>query len=144
MKKIMLIGTIGAGKTTLAQALKNELIEYKKTQAIEFDNYIIDTPGEYIENKVYYNALISTAVDADVIALVHDSTKENNSFPPGFGNMFNKEVIGICTKTDLCQKEENLKISKEYLSSAGAHNIFCISAANNIGIEELKEYLELN
>ncbi|CDI50352.1 EutP/PduV family microcompartment system protein [Clostridium tetani] len=144
MKKIMLIGTIGAGKTTLAQALKNELIEYKKTQAIEFDDYIIDTPGEYIENKVYYNALISTAVDADVIALVHDSTKEDNSFPPGFGNMFNKEVIGICTKTDLCEKEENLKRSKEYLSSAGAQNIFCISAANNIEIEELKEYLELN
>ncbi|NOH16454.1 EutP/PduV family microcompartment system protein [Clostridium cochlearium] len=144
MKKIMLIGTVGAGKTTLVQVLKNDLIEYKKTQAIEFDDYIIDTPGEYIENKVYYNALITTAVDADVIALVHDSNKQSNSFPPGFGNMFNKEVIGICTKTDLCEKEENLKVSKEYLFSAGAQDIFCISATNNIGIEELKEYLELN
>lgn len=143
MRKIMLIGTIGAGKTTLAQTIKNEIIEYKKTQAIEFDDYIIDTPGEYIENKVYYNALIITAVEADVIALVHDSTKKGTSFPPGFGNMFNKDVIGICTKTDLCEDEENLKISKEYLSSAGAQNIFYISAVNNIGIEELKEYLKL-
>ncbi len=140
----MLIGSIGAGKTTLTQALKNEIIEYKKTQSIEFDDYIIDTPGEYIDNKVYYNALVVTSADADVIGLVQDSTDETSSFPPSFGNMFNKEVIGICTKIDLCESEENLKRSEEFLSSAGAQYVFGVSAINNEKIEELKKYLDFD
>ena len=58
----MFIGTTGSGKTTLTQALSNEKIEYKKTQAVDFRDYIIDTPGEYIDNKMYYNALIVTLI----------------------------------------------------------------------------------
>jgi len=59
----MLIGSIGAGKTTLSQALIDEIIRYKKTQSIEFGDYIIDTPGEYLDNRVYYNALIVTSAE---------------------------------------------------------------------------------
>ena len=144
MKKIMLIGSIGAGKTTLTQRLKDEIIEYKKTQAIEFNDYIIDTPGEYIDNRIYYNALIITSAEVDVIALVQDCTNESSSFPPGFGSMFNKQVIGICTKTDLCKIDEDLKRAKEFLSLAGAGEIFYLSSVNNKEIEELKKYLNFN
>ncbi|GAA0116930.1 EutP/PduV family microcompartment system protein [Clostridium senegalense] len=143
MKKIMLIGSIGAGKTTLTQSLKNQLIEYKKTQSIEFNDFIIDTPGEYIENRMYYNALIVTSAESDVIGLLHDCTNENINFPPGFGNMFNKPVIGICTKTDLCDNEDKILRSHEFLKIAGADRIFNISVVNNNGIEELKKYLEI-
>ncbi|MGL4730274.1 MAG: EutP/PduV family microcompartment system protein [Clostridium sp.] len=143
MKKLMLIGSIGAGKTTLTQSLKEEIIEYKKTQAIEFDGCIIDTPGEYIENRIYYNALIVTSADADVIALIQDCTNESSSFPPGFGNMFNKPVIGICTKIDMCDNESSLERNHEFLKVAGANEIFDVSAVNDNGMYELKKYLKL-
>lgn len=142
MKKVMFIGTTESGKTTLTQALNNERIEYKKTQAVDFNNYIIDTPGEYIDNKVYYNALIVTSSDADVIALIQDCSRELSVFPPAFGSIFSKPIIGICTKIDLCKDEENLKQSEMFLKQAGAERIFAVSSINNDGLEELKKYLE--
>ena len=45
--KVMLIGRTGCGKTTLAQILNDEVIEYRKTQMILYEGEIIDTPGEY-------------------------------------------------------------------------------------------------
>ncbi|WP_461614678.1 EutP/PduV family microcompartment system protein [Clostridium sp. Marseille-QA1073] len=142
MKKIMFIGTTGSGKTTLTQALNNEKIEYKKTQAVDFNNYIIDTPGEYIDSRVYYNALIVTSSDADVIALIQDCSRELSVFPPAFGNIFSKHVIGICTKTDLCKSKEDLNRAEEFLKQAGAERIFMVSSINNDGLEKLKKYLE--
>lgn len=142
MKKIMFIGTTGSGKTTLTQALNNEKIEYKKTQAVDFNSYIIDTPGEYIDSRVYYNALIVTSSDADVIALIQDCSRELSVFPPAFGSIFSKPVIGICTKTDLCSSKEDLNRAEEFLREAGAEGIFMVSSINNDGLEKLKKYLE--
>ena len=45
MRKIIFIGRSGVGKTTLKQALRKEKIEYKKTQYIDWTDWIIDTPG---------------------------------------------------------------------------------------------------
>ena len=47
MKKIMLVGRSGAGKTTLTQAMKGRKTTYHKTQYINNYDVIIDTPGEY-------------------------------------------------------------------------------------------------
>ena len=58
--KLMLVGKTGSGKTTLAQRINGMDINYKKTQMILFEDNIIDTPGEYIENKFYYKALTVT------------------------------------------------------------------------------------
>ena len=41
MKKTMLIGRTGCGKTTLTQKLMNEEVKYKKTQAVSYKNKII-------------------------------------------------------------------------------------------------------
>ena len=49
MKKLILIGRVAAGKTTLTQALLGEDIKYYKTQSIHYGETIIDTPGEYTE-----------------------------------------------------------------------------------------------
>ena len=67
MKKIMLIGRTGCGKTTLTQKLNNEEVKYKKTQAVSYKNRIIDTPGEYVENKMYYKSLLVLSSDAKII-----------------------------------------------------------------------------
>ena len=77
MKKIMMIGKIGCGKTTLGQRLTGETVSYRKTQSIQvIGDGIVDTPGEYLEQKQFYSALIVTAVEADVILLLLSATDE--------------------------------------------------------------------
>ncbi|MBU5483173.1 EutP/PduV family microcompartment system protein [Clostridium sp. MSJ-11] len=141
MKKVIFIGKTGSGKTTLSQMMNKTDLEYKKTQAVEFYDNIIDTPGEYIENRVYYRALIITAAEADVIALVYDCTQEEGYIPPNFASIFSKEVIGIITKIDLAKDKEQVKRAREQLEAAGATKIFEVSSVKNIGIEDMLNYL---
>ena len=70
MKKIILIGRVAAGKTTLTQALNGEDIHYYKTQYINYLDTIIDTPGEYTELRQTSGALALYAYEADVVGLV--------------------------------------------------------------------------
>lgn len=141
MKKLILIGRTGCGKTTLTQVLHDENIDYKKTQAIEYSKNIIDTPGEYIENRALYRALIVSSADCDVIALLQDCTEEGSIFPPNFASIFAKPVIGIITKTDLCNDEESYKKAENYLIIAGVNNVIKISSFNKKGINEIKDIL---
>ncbi|GAU75898.1 EutP/PduV family microcompartment system protein [Fusibacter sp. 3D3] len=143
MGKIIFMGKTGVGKTTLIQNLRNETITYKKTQATEFQGHYIDTPGEYIENPRFYNALITLSLDADVVALVQDVTSEECYFPPGFGDMFNIKVIGIMTKID--QAAHQFQRAEQFLKEAGAEIIYGVSACTNEGMDvlvtELKRWL---
>lgn len=139
MKKILLMGKSGCGKTTLTQRINGENLEYKKTQMITHSNDILDTPGEYLENRSMYNALIISSYDSDVIGMVLAKDDEDSMFPPGFSSAFTKPVIGIVTKAD---KEGDEKRAVESLKNAGATEIFILSSYENEGIEELIKYLE--
>lgn len=140
MKKIILIGPIGCGKTTFVQSLKNIYRRYKKTQTMEYYGDIIDTPGEYLENRRFYNALIVASFDCDVIALLQDSSSKRCIFPPNFANIFTKPVIGIITKID--KESKCLDFSEKCLKLAGASKIFQISAIEGIGLEDVEEYIK--
>lgn len=141
MKNIIFMGKTGSGKTTLCQKLDELELKYKKTQSVEIYNNAIDTPGEYMENRSLYNALITTAVDAKVIAIVYDCTQEENYIAPGFASMFCKEVIGIITKINNADSENDINIAQERLEMAGVNKIFKVDTIDNIGIEELLKYL---
>jgi ethanolamine utilization protein, eutP len=140
MKKTMLIGRTGCGKTTLTQKLMNEEVKYKKTQAVSYKNKIIDTPGEYVENKMYYKSLLVLSADAKMIILVQSAIDGATLFPPKFSTMFpKKEVIGIITKVDLA--DADIERSKRFLVEAGATEIFTIGLEDNEGLEEIKKRL---
>lgn len=141
MKKVIFIGKTGCGKTTLCQRLDSEELKYKKTQSVEIYNSSIDTPGEYLENRFYYKALIVTAADADLIALVYDCTNEESYIPPGFGSMFMKDVIGIITKVDLAENDFAIEKAEEILKEAGVSKIFKVNTLSGEGIEELALYV---
>lgn len=137
--KIMLIGRTGCGKTTLTQRLNDEIIEYKKTQMVSYEGNIIDTPGEYVENKGYYRALNVISMDADIIILIQSSLDDQTLFPPNFSSMFNgKKVYGIITKIDLNNKIEKVKAD---LENAGAIKIFQLGLEKNDDFKKLKENL---
>lgn len=140
MKKIMLIGRTGCGKTTLTQKLMDEEVKYKKTQAVSYKNKIIDTPGEYVENKMYYKSLLVLSADAKVIVLVQSAIDGATLFPPKFSTMFpKKDVIGVITKTDL--ENANIERSKKFLIEAGVTEVFTIGLEDSEGLEEIKKRL---
>lgn len=140
MKKIILFGKSGAGKTTLIQALEKKEIKYAKTQTIEYYTDFIDTPGEYLQNRTRYNALISISCDADVVGLVQDATDNECYFPGGFGDMFNKIVIGIVTKSK--SDEADIERAKYYLNDAGVSKIFITDSYSSKGVDDVLKLLE--
>ncbi|WII36774.1 EutP/PduV family microcompartment system protein [Paenibacillus thiaminolyticus] len=142
MKTIIFAGSTGSGKTTLCQWLHGQEIAYKKTQAVETFDQAIDTPGECIENRYLYKMLLVSSVDADVIGLVQDCTKEESYFPPAFATVFAKPVIGIVTKTELARTDQDIAQARAYLQAAGAERIFEVSTMENVGVEALRAYLE--
>lgn len=139
MQKMLLVGKTGTGKTSLIQAIRKEKLKYKKTQALEFYDGIVDTPGEYIENRRYYNAIITMSFDVAIVALVHDAESDDAYFPPGFAKMFNRKVIGIVTKID--SNNANVERAKRVLELAGVEMIYTVSALDNIGIDEIEQLL---
>ena len=143
MKKTMLIGRTGCGKTTLTQKLMDEEVKYKKTQAVTYKSKIIDTPGEYVENKMYYKSLLVLSSDAKIIILVQSAVDGATLFPPKFSTMFpKKEVIGIITKVDLA--EADIERSKRFLVDAGATEVFTIGLNDEEGLEAIKKRLVTN
>ena len=142
MIKGLFVSKSGCGKTSLCQRLQGEEIKYKKTQSIDLYVDSIDTPGEYLENRNYYSALITTAAEANMIALVQECGDTISMMPPGFAGTFGREVIGIITKTDIGECEDSIDIIEEQLRVAGVSRVFKVSAYSTEGIEELKRYVD--
>lgn len=140
MKRMMLVGPSQCGKTSLTQCLRGESLEYQKTQAIVWTAEAIDTPGEYLENRCLYSALLASACEANVIALVLNSDAEWSPFSPGFTAPMNRPTIGILTKSDLANPQQIAQVSR-WLELAGAQRVFVTSALNQTGLDRLFVFL---
>ena len=141
MKKIMLVGTVGCGKTTLCQRLNGLEQSYKKTQAVEVVNHTIDTPGEYFEHRSFLRSLMTTSVDVDLVLFLVDPTQERWMYSPGMATAFPVPVAGVVTKTDLAD-DKALREARELLEITGADPIFAISSVAGDGMAELLAFLE--
>lgn len=140
-KRIILIGRSTAGKTTLCQYISQEDLHYHKTQTVQVVNEnLIDTPGEYLESRIFRGALTTTAADADVIVLVQDATEDGSMFWPAYSTMFPKPAIGVVTKSDLAT-EKQIDTAKKYLTMAGARQLFVTSSVAGTGFDDFLEYL---
>ncbi|MGY6028861.1 propanediol utilization protein PduV [Phytobacter sp. AG2a] len=141
MKRMMLIGPSQCGKTSLTQRLRGEAVRYQKTQAIVWSPETIDTPGEYLENRCLYSALLTSACEADVIALVLNADAQWCPFSPGFTLPMNRPTIGIVTKADLAE-DEHIARAGQWLTQSGAQHIFITSAQTGQGIAAVIAYLQ--
>lgn len=139
-----MIGKIGCGKTTLSQRILGETVHYHKTQAIQvMGEDIVDTPGEYLEQKQFYSALIVTAVDADVIFLLISAIDEQTAFSPRMNSMFfGKKLLGIITKTDLCEDPEQIESARELLHLAGVEDVIEVGLDDDACIDAVRDWLE--
>lgn len=139
MKKLMLIGRVAAGKTTLTQALRGEEIKYFKTQYVNYLDTVIDTPGEYTERRETSGALALYAYEADVVGLVLSANEPYSIFSPCLTSMVNREVIGIITGID--KPDANIPRVENWLRLAGCKKIFPVSSITGEGVEALAEFL---
>jgi ethanolamine utilization protein EutP len=136
------MGMSGCGKTTLIQALMGQELAYAKTQTVERHLRFIDTPGEYIERRYLYRALIVTAADAEIIGLVQDVGRESSWIPPAFATTFAKPVFGIVSKIDLATGPADIAHARQALQRAGAQPVFEVSAVDRTGLDQLWAFLE--
>lgn len=140
MKSVLLVGSVGAGKTTLRQRLQGNQFDYAKTQAIEVHDGVVDTPGEFLESRFYKNALINASWSVDSVLLVQAADMRGTSFPPGFSTAFNREVIGVVTKCgEAAQQHRDAAVS--LLQLAGASRVFCLDSITGDGVDDLLEVL---
>lgn len=140
MKKIILMGRSECGKTTLTQALKGDNISYHKTQYVNHFDVIIDTPGEYAENKMLARALALYSYEADIIGLLISCTEPYSLYPPNVTPCVNREVIGIVTKID--QPNGDPELAEEWLRLAGCTTVFHVSSKTGEGIWRILEHLK--
>ena len=137
MKKTLLVGRHGAGKTTLKQALRGESIHYVKTQYMQYGDWLIDSPGEYAEVHGLGAALAIYAYEAEIVALLIAADEDYSLFPPNITCMVNREVIGVVTKIDKASPQR----AESWLRLSGCRRIFPINSHTGEGVEELKAYL---
>lgn len=123
----------------MTQALRGETITYHKTQYVNRFDVIIDTPGEYAENKMLGGALALYSYEAQVVGLLLSATEPYSLYPPNITNMANREVIGIVTKVDEPQARPDR--AERWLRLAGCKTVFFVSAATGEGVGEILEHL---
>lgn len=139
MKKMMLTGRTGCGKTTLTQAIRGEAISYHKTHYVNHYDVIIDTPGEYAEAKRLAGALALYSYEADVIGLILSATEDYSLYPPSLVGAINREVIGIITQID--RPNAQVENAAYWLGLAGCERIFKVSAFTKEGIDDILAFL---
>lgn len=139
--RILLIGGVGVGKTTLKQCLMQETQLYRKTQMLEFKGLFIDCPGEYLQMPTYYRVLIDASHRVDEVWVLQDATNKRTLFPPNFTKVFRKTVVGIITKID--RADAVPETAEKLLRQAGVvAPIFPISAREGLGVEPLMLRME--
>lgn len=139
MKKIILMGRSECGKTTLRQALNGESIHYHKTQYINHQQVVIDTPGEYAENQTLGRALALYSYEADVVGLLLSATEEYSLYPPCVTACSTRPVIGIVTQIDRPGARPDR--AESWLRLAGCTKVFHVSAVTGEGVDAILEYL---
>ncbi len=139
MNKVILIGRSESGKTTLTQALMGEELKYNKTQSVEREGFLIDTPGEYIQTRNFGGALAVYSYESDIVGLLLSATEPYSLFSPNITSMANRLVIGIVTGID--QKGANPERAENWLRLAGCEIIFKVSSVTGEGIDQLKNFL---
>lgn len=141
--RVMLIGAVGAGKSTLTNALLGKTVDAVKTQTLIYYDWIVDTPGEYTENPLFYKNIMATALEVTHVCYLQDATSSKLIFPPGFSSGISKLPIGVITKCD--HREADLQQALSFLRSVIIQGpVVLTSAVQGTGIAHLQELAKLN
>lgn len=141
MNKVMIIGAIGAGKSTLTNALLHKDEQAVKTQALNYEGWIVDTPGEYLENPLFYKNIMATSFEVTHLIYLQDATRQHSNFPPFFGTGISKLPIGVVTKVDM--QEADVERAVEILRQViGRAPIVITSAVEKTGLHHIEKLVQ--
>ena len=135
MRKIILMGRSGCGKTTLTQAIRGQELAYHKTQYVNYHDAVIDTPGEYAENRQLACALALYTYEADLVGLLLSAAEPYSLYAPNVTSQATREVIGIVTQID--RPDADPQRAERWLRLAGCKKVFFVSAATGEGLAAL-------
>lgn len=130
MKKIILVGRTGCGKTSLTQALRGEHIHYHKTQYVNYFDVVIDTPGEYAETARLQGRLPCIPMKRRWWGCCCPPPSPIPCTRPT-SPVWRTGVIGIVTQID--QPLARPERAERWLRLAGCKTIFFVSAQTGEG-----------
>ena len=136
MKRLLLVGGVGCGKTTLMQRLHGDALDYAKTGEIYTSGTVVDTPGEYLELPWFKHALRLASYEVELVVLLASATVDEARFSPGFTTFFMPPSIGVVTKVDIATPSQ-VELAGDHLRLAGATEILGVSALTGEGIAAL-------
>ena len=136
MRRLLLVGGVGCGKTTLLQRLLGSELHYAKTGEMYTVGGVIDTPGEYLELPWFKHALRLASFEVELVVLLASATVAEARYQPGFTSFFMPPSIGVVTKVDIASPAE-VKVAGDHLRLAGATEILEVSALTGEGIPQL-------
>ncbi len=142
MMRTIFVGAVGAGKTTLFNALRGDYSLARKTQAIEFnDEGDIDTPGEYFSHPRLYHALINTLVECELLIYVHAANDPECRIPTGLLDIYPRlQRIAVISKADL--PDADVAGVKQMLAEAGFKPpMFVVNSHSSDSLDEFKAFL---
>ncbi|MDN4526640.1 EutP/PduV family microcompartment system protein [Fictibacillus fluitans] len=140
--RAMLIGSIGTGKTSMTNALLGNKREPLKTQTLSYNDWIVDTPGEYTENPMFYKTIMATSLEVTHVIFLQDATQAKCIFPPGFSMGISKIAIGAVTKKD----KEGADIARavsQLRQAMPTGPIIITSSYTNEGLHHIRSLVEL-
>ena len=118
MKRIAFVGTVGAGKTTLFNALQGNYTLARKTQA-----------------------LITTLQDVDMLIYVHGANDPESRLPAGLLDIgVSKRQIAVISKTDM--PDADVAATRKLLLETGFEEpIFELNSHDPQSVQQLVDYL---
>ncbi len=102
LTNIAIIGEVNAGKSALLDKLIAQNTCTGKTQApIFYDGYVIDTPGEFVENRAWNGALLSTIANVKTVVCLQPANAKHFAVPSGLLQVYpNKNIVSVISKID--------------------------------------------
>ena len=137
--RIMLVGESHCGKSSIIRALTHEEYRPRKALAPVYFRNFVDTPGEFLENRRFFRALITASAHCDALVFVQDATRSWCMLHPGLARMFNRKVVGVITKCD--HERANVERARRFLANTGVRDIVEARLHEPRGPEELRAAL---
>lgn len=136
------IGEVDAGKSALITRLVDPQGNQKKTQApIYYSGSVIDTPGEYVDNRAWNGPLLATIASVKTILYLQPANASRFSAPDGLLRVYpNKKIIGVISKIDM--EDADIEKAEQFLKKNNVQGpYFYTSIFDQESIDKLREFL---
>jgi len=142
-KRVMIIGTKGVGKSSIANLINNDNRAVSRCPDVIYGKNTIDVPSAYLENTWMYKYLVSISQDASCIVVVVDTRKQDDIYSHGFTKAFSKKVFGVINiiEGEVSHYNDAVKTLKQI---GVKEPYFDVNLANGDGLNELIKNLKLD